>query len=232
MLTDFHCHVLPFIDDGAKDVDTSIAMLNMLLSQRVLRVIATPHFYAHKFDSVNDFIVKRQASYDAIKPLSPYKDNCFYLAAEVAIEHGISSLIDIDKLVISRTNLILLELPYSGFENWMLDEINNIAIKYNLKVIIAHVHRYLDLYSDSDMQKILDNNFIFQINIEAFKNPKHRKFVKTLIKDDYPLIFGSDAHNILDRKPNFLLLKKKVKPIVIESSNATMDHHFIRQFLF
>ena len=35
MRTDYHCHVLPGIDDGAKDVEMSLHMLEMLYNQGV-----------------------------------------------------------------------------------------------------------------------------------------------------------------------------------------------------
>ena len=60
MLTDFHSHILPGIDDGSKRVSDSLAMLKILRSQGVERVIFTPHFYAHRNESVNSFIKRRQ----------------------------------------------------------------------------------------------------------------------------------------------------------------------------
>ena len=45
MITDYHTHVLPGIDDGSKDAETSLEMLIQLKEQGIERVIATPHFY-------------------------------------------------------------------------------------------------------------------------------------------------------------------------------------------
>ena len=44
MLTEYHCHVLPGLDDGSKGLGTSLAMLEMMKDQGVKRVIFTPHF--------------------------------------------------------------------------------------------------------------------------------------------------------------------------------------------
>ena len=43
-MTDLHCHILPGIDDGARDVETSIALLSMEKEQGVDRIVFTPHF--------------------------------------------------------------------------------------------------------------------------------------------------------------------------------------------
>lgn len=46
---DFHSHILPGIDDGARNLETSLAMLRQVSSQRVDYMIATPHFYASHY---------------------------------------------------------------------------------------------------------------------------------------------------------------------------------------
>lgn len=43
---DFHSHILPGIDDGSRNVETSIGMLRMCKEHGVDTMIATPHFYA------------------------------------------------------------------------------------------------------------------------------------------------------------------------------------------
>ena len=43
---DFHSHILPGIDDGSRNVETSIGMLRMCREHGVDIMVATPHFYA------------------------------------------------------------------------------------------------------------------------------------------------------------------------------------------
>lgn len=63
---------------------------------------------------------------------------------------------------------------------------------------------------------------IFQINNEAFGNFKEKRFVKKLINEGYPYLFGSDAHNLSDRKPNWDLFQKKVKADVLDGAEAIL----------
>ena len=44
-MTDLHTHILPGMDDGAKTVEDSLAMLRMEYDQGVDTVVLTPHFY-------------------------------------------------------------------------------------------------------------------------------------------------------------------------------------------
>ena len=222
MLTEHHCHILPQIDDGSNSVEMSLEMIKMMRSQGVERIIATPHFYAHRErNDIKAYLAKRQTAYDKIIQ-ADNSNSDILLGAEVAIEHGLHSIPDIDKLRLADTNYILLELPYAGFQRWYLDEITDISYEYKLTPIIAHIHRYLDYYSKSEYEEVLKLDAIFQINNEAFGNFKEKRFVKNLIKEGYPYLFGSDAHNLTDRKPNWDLLQKKVKTNVIDGAEVIL----------
>ena len=52
---DFHTHILPGLDDGARDVEMSALMLKSLRDQGVERVVLTPHFYSDQ-PPVSSFI--------------------------------------------------------------------------------------------------------------------------------------------------------------------------------
>lgn len=226
MLTDYHCHILPGIDDGAKDEAMSLALLEMEKKQGVERIIATPHFYAHREASVSAFLEKRQRAFDIISEKSPIAN--ILLGAEVAVEHGISKLNGIERLAIQGTNLILLELPYRGYEKWMSEEIYHISVSYGLKVILAHIHRCCDFYSKANMRLILNTDAYFQVNHDAFRSFTQRNYVKALIRDEYPVVFGSDCHNLTDRKPDWALAGKGRRTEAIEKSNRILDGH-VRQ---
>jgi len=219
MLTDYHCHILPGIDDGSKNTEMSVGMVKLMHEQGAERIFATPHFYAHRERSVERFMEKRQQAYEKLMGADPaVKD--IRLGSEIAIEHGISELKDIEKLRYQDTDYILLEFPYTSFSGWMIEEIENISCGFGLKPVIAHIHRYLRFFSRADLETALSLDAVYQINNEAFDSFSERRLVKKLIKEDYPLIFGSDSHNLDTRKPNWDRLLKKCSPDVIEKSDS------------
>ncbi len=217
MLTEHHCHILPQIDDGSRSVEMSLKMIGMMRAQGVNEIFATPHFYAHREKDIASYLAKRQAALQKLVDADA-SNASIRLGAEVAIEHGISQMKGIEQLRLGDTDYILLELPYGSFSHWQLEEINEIACEYGLTPIIAHIHRYLDDYSRDEMNEVLRTDAVFQINNEAFGNHKEKKFVKSLIRDGYPYLFGSDAHNLDDRRPNWDLLKKKVRQDVLDEA--------------
>ena len=224
MLTDNHCHVLPGIDDGARDSEMALEMLEIMKSQGVERVVATPHFYAHREKSVKDFIRKRQAAYEKIREVSPLP---VILGAEVAIERGVSDLEDIRQLAFEGTSVILLELPYGSFKDWMIDEIDSFSADLGLDVMLAHVHRCAHYYNAEEMERILSLNVIYQMNNEAVARLKGKRMAKHLIKEGLPVAFGSDAHNLTDRRPNWDILSKKKFADYTEFSNNLIDRYSI-----
>ena len=43
-MIDLHCHILPGIDDGAKDMDETLEMARIATSQGIKNIICTPHY--------------------------------------------------------------------------------------------------------------------------------------------------------------------------------------------
>ena len=62
-MIDLHSHVLPYVDDGAKDENMSIEMLALSKRQGVDTVAATPHCIAKNKEAVDAFIEKRNSGY-------------------------------------------------------------------------------------------------------------------------------------------------------------------------
>ncbi|WP_297957814.1 CpsB/CapC family capsule biosynthesis tyrosine phosphatase [uncultured Ruminococcus sp.] len=216
-MTEYHCHILPNIDDGSRSVEMSLEMIKAMRAQGVSRIVATPHFYAHREKSVAAFLKKRRAALEKLVKADPSCSDIL-TGAEVSVEQGLSSLADVEKLRIANTDYILLELPYAPFSNRFLEEINEIACGFGLKPVLAHIHRYLSFYSRSEMEEVLRTDAVLQFNNEAFGSFREKRFVKSLIKEGYPYVFGSDAHNLTDRRPNWDLLCKKAKQEVIDGA--------------
>ena len=104
MLIDFHTHILPGIDDGSRNIEMSLNMLAAQREQQVDEIVATPHFYAQK-DSVEEFLLRRQCSYEKLKTkmAETNLDQKLHLAAEVYYFQGIGSAGMIPKLCVEGT---------------------------------------------------------------------------------------------------------------------------------
>jgi len=110
-MIDFHAHILPGIDDGSKSVDESMTMLDSMSKQGIKKVIATPHFFAN-YESVDSFIERRKTAFQFLEERPPNSPEIL-LGAEVKYYDGISHLLDLKKLRIEGSRLLLFEMPFN-----------------------------------------------------------------------------------------------------------------------
>jgi protein-tyrosine phosphatase len=67
-LIDLHSHILPGLDDGARDLDESLAMVEASLADGVETIAATPHVrgdYPTRADDIHRLVAKLQAAVDS-----------------------------------------------------------------------------------------------------------------------------------------------------------------------
>lgn len=213
--TDFHSHILPGIDDGASCIEVSLEMLRIQVSQGLKTVIATPHFRYHTMN-MEDFLNKRNEAYNTLIKNDGFLDMPdILLGAEIALERNLYKLDGIEKLAVEEMNTLLIELPYEKYKRWMREEIEEISYKTKMQIIIAHLDRYIDIFGESDYEDILGiDDAIFQLNVSSLKKWKAHRLIRRLIKDEYPIVFGTDCHDLNKRRPDFDVLGKSLKKYV------------------
>lgn len=145
-MIDVHCHVLPKIDDGSKSVEMSIEMMKQSYAQGIDTMIATPHFYISHTD-VEHFAKRRQNAYDTLMEAIDGMTDMpkLNLGAEVLFFNGISVFDDLEKLTVNNNGeYLLLEMPFSKWNDKILREVESLMYDRKLKVIIAHIERFID----------------------------------------------------------------------------------------
>ena len=216
MWIDYHTHILPAMDDGARDVAQADAMLHLLRKQEVAEVVLTPHYYADR-ETVEEFLKRRAAAYFSLITCDEGKRMPLRLGAEVRLERNMCRMDALPQLCIEGTRFLLLELPYAPFEPWMMREIENIAYRLRVTPILAHLDRYLTMgwLTREEWEELIGfGDAVVQINAEAFEERALRRPLKELLDSDVPVVFGTDAHDMQDRAPNGHLLKKALRHYV------------------
>lgn len=218
---DFHSHVLPGIDDGARDVQMSVEMIKECISQNISTIVCTPHYYHSARNPVNDFLQRRKESYETLKN-ELVKNNLqieLKMGAEVNFNCDLSLIEDIEKLTIENTNYILIEMPYGTWQDGMFDYLYTLIAQKNLIPIIAHAERY---YQNEKMFKKLENlEVYFQVNASSFLSLSNdKKNALKLLKANKVHIIGTDAHNMDTRPPEikkaFSYIRKKKDKLYVD----------------
>lgn len=71
-LVELHCHILPGIDDGARDLDMSMSLMRREVSDGVVGVVFTPHFHYERI-TVEKFVELRKGCLPAGRGCGPHR---------------------------------------------------------------------------------------------------------------------------------------------------------------
>lgn len=204
-LVETHSHILPSIDDGAKDLDTSMRMVYQLYKQGARKIIATPHYYSDQLP-LADFIAKREKALAELNEEMPDMVKIIP-AAEVFITEYLFNNNDLSALSFGKENYILIEHPFScEFNEKHFDRLQSLICDYNLTPILAHIERYPTLMNNEDiLDELIRIGCLTQVNIKAVAELplfQKRKLIK-YIKNGKVHLLGSDCHNLESRAPEY-----------------------------
>ena len=201
-IIDMHCHILPGVDDGARDVETSLAMLEASRAQGVQYMVATPHFYATR-DRVDTFLDRRREAWETLKSQMGADYPGIVLGAEVAFFRGISRAERLEALKIEGTDCLLLEMPFRPWSEDDVDEVSEILEKHGYTIILAHIERYLAMRGNADyIGNLLELPVLAQINAESLLDWRQRGKLIKMVRNGQVQLLGSDCHGIHHRPPN------------------------------
>lgn len=201
-MIDFHSHILPGVDDGAQDIETSLKMLKICSATGIDTIVATPHCHPVSQDKIYSFLDRREAAanrlFSAVSASAEEYPE-IVLASEIRIYNGFSRYKALDKLTIGDTNYILLEMPYEKWRDDTFEELYRIT-RLGFKPIMAHLDRFLD--QEKLFGELYSLDLLYQINSCAFLDRSTRKMMVRLFEKNAVHVIGSDTHNLSDRKPD------------------------------
>ena len=219
MMIDIHAHVLPGIDDGAKDWDTCLEMLRRSVESGVQAVIATPHYLPWRKNSSPQEIealcseTKKKLSEKHGITMDIYCGNEIYYTMD-----AIQNLRDGRILTLAKSNYVLVEFePRTSYQPICR------AVKEFRDAgyipIIAHMERYECLRQSVKLQEIKSMGALLQMNVEAFQgglfDAESRRAKKCLAEEQVDFL-ASDMHGLRRRSPiaeeELQWVLKKLKP--------------------
>ncbi|NEW61145.1 capsular biosynthesis protein [Sulfurovum sp. bin170] len=194
-----HSHLIPGIDDGAKDMESSIELIKALQKIGYKKLITTPHIS----DMFPNSHMKILEGYNALKRelIKQGIDIDIEVAAEYYVDEYFEELLEKEELLtFGKENYLLFEFSYFTPPH----DIDNLIYDIRLKgytPILAHPERYLYWHHDFDKYIELKENtdVLFQINlnsISGYYNNDIKNIVERLIKNGMVDFVGSDTHHM------------------------------------
>ena len=220
---DLHCHILPHIDDGSPDVETSLAMLRCEQEQGIDTVCVTPHYYADQ-NSISTFCERRAAALGKLLAALPEGLPQIIPAAEVAFFSGISERGGLERLCIRDTKTLMLEMPFTEWNDFQVEEVSALVLDRGFHVVLVHPERFCASKDNVwKLRELAELPVALQVNAKTLLRWRTRRLgLKLLQETQYPLL-GSDCHNLTTRPPNLAEGRKVAARKLGEAFLAKMD---------
>ena len=227
-MVDIHTHILPGIDDGARDIYDTLEMAQIAADNGITDIVATPHcnipglysnYYSEAYKSV--FLKAKRAIRDEGIPVR------LYPGMEVYITEDVPALMAAGKIMpINSSRYVLMEFAFDSdpeFANYMLAKI------YKMRVIplIAHIERYYFLQDDPDLAlEWRRRGYVLQCNKGSFQGHFGRREQHTaydLLDQGLVDVIATDCHRPYRRTPN---VEEIYESLLMDYPESYMKHVF------
>ncbi|WP_240040753.1 tyrosine-protein phosphatase [Pseudocnuella soli] len=208
LAADMHAHLLPGIDDGAPDIETSVEMIRGLAALGYQKLIATPHILGDIYPNTPDIIRGKLA-----EVRTALQDAGINVALDAAAEYFIDD--HFEDLLREKAPLLTLK------DNYVLVEFSMVTAPYELQQVffemqiqdyqpvLAHPERYIYLDRRREIFDTLkDAGCLFQLNMLSLTGHYGRsvkELAEYLLEKGYYNFLGTDLHH-----PRHLALLQKL----------------------
>ncbi len=192
---DIHSHVLPGIDDGAKNIKQSLNLIAEMKKLRFSKIIATPHTFMGVHNNSIDSI---QKSYLKLKDNLNTGMKLFY-ASEYMMDESFLTNIRDNKILCLKKNYVLVEMSYINSPLNLYEIIFEIITNGYIP-ILAHPERYFFMHNNfKEYYKLKKAGCLFQANLLSatdYYGKEVTKLLDKMLNKELIDFVGSDIHNI------------------------------------
>lgn len=216
---DIHNHILPGIDDGAKTVDDSIALIKAFEEFGVTHFIATPHIMNNYYPNDRETISKALSELQHALLTHNLKHISIEAAAEHMIDDNFEHLLETGTSMPMREGYLLVEMSYLQPPINFEEAIVKTASK-GFFPILAHPERYGFLHNR--MRKYTEykeHGILFQMNLLSlgeYYGTEVPKVANELLQEGLIDFLASDVHNLdqLNSLKKLTVSKKAVEQLL------------------
>lgn len=227
-IIDIHNHSIPGIDDGAKDIEMSLEMLNIAKKNGTTDIILTPHHLNGAFNNFADDVIKSTASLKAKAKELNISINLHHGCEVHLVPETVEQLINNKALTFCGLGkAALIELPKSTIPSGT-ESILSELIYHEITPVIAHPERNSSLRKDhSPLFDWIEFGCWSQLTGQSCTGTfgeSIQKFSFELIANNLTHFIASDAHRPKGRNPNLRQAFTMISE-TFDKSTATLLFH-------
>ncbi|MCP4022447.1 MAG: tyrosine protein phosphatase [Desulfobacteraceae bacterium] len=229
-MIDTHSHVLPALDDGAKDLNESVKFIETAAKQGVKVIFATPHAYDGIYNCTKEKIT------ESLKVLTRTLiakgiSTKVLPGSEIRVNHDLVMQYDMGNLLSYNNSgsWLLLELPSLFLSTAISAMIRQLKGK-GITPIIAHAERNGMIANKPEIvNEFIYNGAVIQITAASLMGDFGKfamKSAKAMVENDQVFCIGSDMHpgrkyRMADAKNKLIKLVGRTKAELITYENPT-----------
>jgi tyrosine-protein phosphatase YwqE len=225
---DIHSHLLPGIDDGAKDLEDSIALIQQMSAHGIKNFITTPHILGTIYPNTPEIIKSKLQEVQNALIKRNITDVTIDAAAEYMMDEQFSILIEKDEILTLKDHLVLVEMSYFSPPLNLYDILFQLQLK-GYKPILAHPERYNTYHANFEhYYKLKRAGCLFQLNLLSLTEHYGKYVQKTtekLLKENMYDFVGTDTHH----QQHLETLQKIGTPKILKSIEQLLGNN--KQFL-
>jgi protein-tyrosine phosphatase len=197
-MIDLHCHILPGIDDGAKNAKESVSMARVAARDGITHIVATPHIREtlHPVNFLKQYVTKFNKALQKLQvPVE------ILYGADV---YAMFSPKEVRRYAINNTQYILIEFPYTHIPANASDILFNYKTQ-TLIPIIPHPERLPSVIRNPEtLFSLLSRDVYVQVTADSLTGnfgEQIKECAVYLLQKGAVHFIASDAHSATARRP-------------------------------
>lgn len=190
---EIHCHVLPGIDDGSKNAETSHKLLEKYKQLGCHKIVATPHTMSGIYDNTPETIRTAYTSIEVPQGIS------LSYASEYMIDENFDRLVEEDTLLVLKDSFILVEMSFFQPPENLKEVLYKVCSK-GFTPVIAHPERYAYYHQSlSVFEEFTRMGCMLQLNalsLSSHYGEAVQKVAFEMLRNNTYDFIGLDTHRI------------------------------------
>lgn len=204
---EIHYHILPGVDDGAPDLETSLAMAQQAAAEGIATIVATPHTpwagarlrqrTAAGFSPLCRELTQAMRSHGLELEVLPGVEVMLTPEVPRALDEGA-------ELTLAGSRTILLELPVEDFPQFTEQVVFELQLR-GYRVVLAHPERNLPIQRQPDLfRRLVERGVLGQLTSRSLlgaHGEEARRTAFRLLEHGLAQVISSDVHHVGPGRP-------------------------------
>ncbi|MCT3034575.1 tyrosine-protein phosphatase [Pediococcus parvulus] len=202
-MIDLHCHILPGVDDGSPDMETSLRLAQVAVDQGITHMLLTPHHMDGQYVNHKAAVVTKTEAFQEALDKSQIRLTVFP-GQEVHITGELLRAINQNDVLFADegNRYLILELPHNEVPEYTSKMLFGLQSR-GITPVLVHPERNQGFMQDPDkLYEFVSQGCVTQLTASSYVGVfgEHvQKFTEQIIDAGLGCVFASDAHNFKGR---------------------------------